>query len=225
MSFSIIKEDQMFRKILAIVAISAIVAFAQDDTYVTEVPNGNQNAAPATDDKTWAINIHPITLTIFTALNMPMIYLTVERTLGEKTSLVVRPVFAYISSEAVDTDSDDPSFTISAFGASAGVRYYTNPMHRGLYIDGLLSYAHASLEYDEKNTEVSAYSNGFGPYVYVGWKYVSGSVTFSFDGGFGFNIVSASAEGRASAEDDLEKVSLAQSGFGYDIDIMFGFAF
>ena len=220
----------MFRKLLAIVILSAFAAFAQDaeDSYITEVPTSSQTttstAAVDNSDPAWTINIHPLSLVVFTALRMPMVYLTIERTITEKTSFVVRPEFLYASSDAYNIKSDT-SFTLYAIGAGAGMRYYFNQLHRGMYIDGMLSFAHVGLDYDDKNASASATANGIAPYVFVGWKYLSGGVAFSFDVGCGFNIVSASAEGRASAEDDLESVSLAQNGFGYDVNIMLGFAF
>ena len=215
----------MIRKLIAIAIFSTSMVFAQtDDAEYTR--SSAPTVPPPPTEYAWNVSIHPISLIIMTALRIPTVYLTVERTIGERTSVIGRPYFLYASSSAYDLDSDDASFSIFCGGIQGGLRYYLNPMHRGLYFDVLLQYAHVGLDYDDNDGgSASASANGFGPYVYSGWKSVMGNTVFFFDVGIGYNIVSAEAKGRASAEEDLERVSGADSGIGYDLDIAFGLAF
>lgn len=217
----------MIRKLLLITAISLGMAFAQNPYESTEASQSTSAPAPVApaDDPAWNISIHPVSLVVLTALGLKTLFVTVERSVTPHTSVIIRPEVMYVSSDYYDIDEDDASFDMLALGIIGGFRYYVNPGHKGLYVEAELQFAHVGLDYDDDDVEASASANAFGPYVLVGWKFRTGRATFTIDLGVGYNIMSASAEGKNkdNAEEDAE--NLVSNGFGTDINLTFGLAF
>ena len=217
----------MIRKLLLITALSLGIAFAQDPYEKSSTtPTNNVPTPMSEDDPAWNVSIHPVSLVVLTALGLKSIYVTVERTVTPHSSVIARPSIISFSSDYYDLPSDDVSFDMQVIGLTAGYRYYVNPGHKGLYFDAQLQYAHMGLDYnDSDGGDVSASANAFGPYFLTGWKFRTGRATFTIDIGVGYNIMSASAEGKSveDAEEDME--SFASNGFGYDMNLTFGLAF
>ncbi len=215
----------MIRKLIIMTALSLGIAFAQDPYASSNTAPTNKVPTPMTeDDPAWTISIHPVSLVVLTALGLKSFYFTVERTITPHVSVIGRPSIISFSSDYYDIESD-VSFDMLVVGVTAGARYYVNPGHKGLYFDAQLQYAHMGLDYSDEDGKASASANAFGPYFLTGWKFRSGRAAFSIDIGVGYNIMSASAEGKSvdDAEEDME--SYASNGFGTDINLTFGLAF
>lgn len=174
-------------------------------------------AKPASFD--WCVNIHPISTFILTALGAPSIYLTVERSLAEHLSLMVRPSFIYLG---IEEEGGDGEASLYQFGLAAGARYYINPNNVGLFGEGSLQYQHAGVSVSEDGESAEASANVFYMMVAVGWKFLLGRADFSVDFGLGYGFASASASS-TTAEKDLN--SNVDSGFMLDLNISVGVAF
>ncbi|MBO4830258.1 MAG: hypothetical protein J5534_12690 [Fibrobacter sp.] len=218
----------MIRKLILISAISLGMAFAQnpyETTETTQASSAPTNTVPAVseDDPAWNISIHPVTLVLFSALGLKTVILDVERTVSPHLSALVRPGIIFVSSDYYDVEG--ASWDLYEFMLGAGVRYYVNPGHKGLYFDAQLMYERAGIDYDDSDVNASATANAFGPLFLTGWKFRTGRATFGIDLGVGYLIAAATAEGtdKNSAEKDME--SVADSGFTFDMNITFGLAF
>lgn len=215
----------MIRKLLLITAISLGMAFAQNPYESTEASQSTSAPTPVVpaDDPAWNISIHPVSLVVLTALGLKTVILDVERTVSPHLSALVRPGIIFVSSDYYDVK--DASWDLYEFMLGAGVRYYVNPGHKGLYFDAQLMYEHAGIDYDDSDVNASATANAFGPLFLTGWKFRTGRATFGIDLGVGYLIAAATAEGtdKNSAEKDMD--SVADSGFTFDMNITFGIAF
>jgi len=201
----------MIRRTLAALVFSLGVAFAQQ----------NESETPPPADPQWSISIHPFSMIVFTALRMPSLYVTAERAITTKTSLIVRPAFIYATSDAYDISSTN-SFDLYLAGITLGGRYYFSQGHSGVYVDAQFQYAHVGVDYSGSDGSASVSANVFGPFAQIGWK-SGGRIVFSIDAGFGYNIMSATAKGETASEEDVENV--AGKGFVRDSNLTLGLAF
>ena len=217
----------MIRKLILISAISLGMAFAQNpyEDQTTQASTAPTNTVPAVsdDDPAWNISIHPISLVVLSAIGLKTFIFDVERTVTPNLSALVRPGLMLVNSDYYDVEG--ASWSLYEFMLGAGVRYYVNPGHKGLYFDAQIMYERAGIDYDDSDINASATANGFGPLFLTGWKFRTGRATFGIDVGIGYMIMAATAEGtdKSSAEKDME--SAADNGFTFDMNITFGLAF
>ncbi len=223
----------MIRKFLLLTALATAMAFAQAQPAVTQdQPEGTQpedaaaqpEAVQSETDPTWNVSIHPISLVVFTALGLKSLYVDVERATSAHTSITVRPNLVYFNSDYYEVDEDE-SFGALVLGITGGFRYYLNPGHRGLYLEAQLQYAHSAISYDDDEKFGSASSNGFGPYVLAGWKFVNGRLSLTVDAGVGYNIISTSTDGESKSHAEKDTELFTASGFSTDMNMTLGIAF
>lgn len=186
----------------------------QQVTYQTaeyEYPsNSNINSKP---EPSLYIGIHPVSLIVYTALRMPMIYVTVEKTVSEKSSAIIRPVFII-----QDYSSDDIDISILGFGITGAYRHYFNKKHKGFFFEAELQFAYLDIEVSNNYDYAKASSVGFGPYICFGKKWV-GSSAISIDIGVGLNMISSSIDTSSEdLDDDIDDI--IGSSLGYDFNLI-----
>ena len=226
------------KKWIVLFLASAVISFAQDayapaPTEETQYEDMSQytSGAPApetpvvninevkSNENRFAISIHPISLFIFSLIDIPMVYLTFEAGITENFSFILRP---YILDAEFTDDDDDENLELYMFGIMGGVRYYLNGGHKGVYVEPEFEYMHLGLDYEyehDHSDDESGSVDGFGFYVVVGYKFLDGHFTLASDVGYGYSSYTAKGENK----DDVEEVSAI--GFGYTINFMMGFAF
>ena len=221
----------MFKRIVFVVSILAVLGNASEydwekkssgngatqsgETYENSGPVQTlpPNAIPA-DETSWSISVHPLSMLIYTALGAPTITLTVENNLSEHWSLNSRPLLLWASANRGD---------LFAYGLYEGVRYYTNPGHRGWYISPQIGYEHVSIDY-QSDVDYHRYTS-YGEVsalifvLYSGYKFQSGRFVMFSDVGFGYTKMSAK-----DVDDDDADVAV-ESGFGFDLNYGIGYAF
>lgn len=204
----------MLRKIsmLLMLATSLIFANANRYDYNASENNGSEYVAKPKsqesaelDDHKFSLAVQPLSLIVYRALGLTMLYGTLEVGIGNRFSFITRP--AYI-------DGSLNNVTMSGFGITEGFRIYMGRRgHRGWYLEPEIQYA----SIDGHNSRASASASGVGVYFLSGYKLMVGHFVFGADGGIGFNFVSA-------ASDDVD-ISISKNGFGADLNVYVGAAF
>jgi len=188
-------------------------SYGKSDPVAIATPPPNVVTAPV-DETSWSISAHPLALLIYTALGSPWVMLTVENNLSENFSLISRPELMWATFAGGE---------LFSYGLYEGVRYYTNPGHRGWYFSPQIGYEHVSLDYDSDVDhhrytscgEIDALIVVF----YSGYKFQSGHFVMSSDVGIGYTILSAKDVGDGDAD------KAVQSGIGFDLNYTIGYAF
>ena len=215
----------MFKKVLSVCLLSIALASAQlvDDPYVftsgapqSDLPVMNINHTPS-NEPTFAVSIHPISMLILSLFDVPSVYMTVEGNLASHVSLITRPYIIW-----KDFSDSDEDLDIFLFGISEGLRFYLKEGHRGFFAAAHFKYDRVGLEYTydghpDKNDEIHV--NGFGFGLYLGHKVRTGIFTSSWDIGFTYTRFSASKD----AKDDIDEITAV--GAGLDINYTIGIAF
>lgn len=212
----------MLNKISIFLVACACFAFAQD-SYSSQTTNDSYAppGAVAGGEPSLFISVHPFSLFILSALGVPSIYVTVEKTLGANASMIVRPGLIYLS-----ISNDDESISILSTGITAGYRIYSRKRHRGFYVEPEISFAYANLNYDSPTNNATASVKSIGPMIMIGSKHMFGNLAFGIDAGIGYGFSSVSTSGSTSSneiEDDLGSAN--SGGFLYDLNLMVGFGF
>lgn len=159
------------------------------------------------------IGIHPVSLLILTAIGMPTICLTIEKTISQKSSAIIRPLFM-----STDLTSDDVKLSMLSLGLTGGYRHYFRNQHKGLFIEGELQFAYTDLEASDSYNYAKGSAIGFGPYLMLGRKWTFGSMALSIDAGIGLNFYSLSVDSNdEELNDDLNE---SLSAFGYDVNLI-----
>ncbi|WP_407444610.1 DUF3575 domain-containing protein [Fibrobacter sp.] len=231
----------MIKKLSVMLLATAMLAFAQDpyssnpyapapteespyedmSAYTSgapapETPVVNINEVP-NDEPVFFISIHPLSLSIMSILGLPTFFVTLEACLTESMSGVVRPMYLF---STFDLSVDDDEFEISEYGLTLGLRYYWNPLHRGVYIEPELQYAHISMGFNSgRHKDDSVSGDGIGLGAVMGYKITSGHFSMFMDIGFVYTFVNVSGE----FDDDVEEV--ASIGGAYDFNLGVGYAF
>lgn len=226
----------MIKKLFAIALAAATLSFAQDpyapepteatpyedmSAYTSgapapETPVMNINEVP-NDEPLVFLYIHPVSLAIMTIVGLPTFTLTFEGCLTESLSAIVRPQYVMSS---YDVSVGDDEFGFSGYGLTLGGRYYLNPLHRGIYIEPELQYAHVSMDFTHgRHKDESVSANAVGVGAVLGWKVTSGHLSMFWDVGFIYAFATADGE----YDDDVEKVTVV--GASYDINLGIGYAF
>lgn len=161
------------------------------------------------------IGIHPVSLLILTAIGMPTICLTIEKTISQKSSAIIRPLFLI-----TDQSVEDISLSMLGLGVTGGYRYYFRKQHKGLYIEGELQFAYSSFEVSDSYDYAKATSIAFGPYFMIGKKWTFGSMALSLDAGVGLNFISISGSSSDNEDFDSDIQEAAGSLFGYDANLI-----
>src|SRR5574344_2559492 len=141
---------------------------SQEDTYkpqqVTYQTNGYESASDNNNgsgsEPGLYIGIHPVSLLILTAIGMPTICLTIEKTISQKSSAIIRPLFM-----STDLTSDDFKLSMLSLGLTGGYRHYFRNQHKGLFIEGELQFAYTDLEASDSYNYAKGSAIGFGPYL------------------------------------------------------------
>lgn len=223
-------------KIIAIVFALAIASFAQDpyapaatsdsqhddfSAYTSgapapETPLVNINEVPV-DEPLFFLYVHPFSLSVMSILGLPTIFVTFEGCFMENLSVVVRPEYLF---STFDIGVDEDEFEVSAYGLTLGLRHYFKPMHRGIYVEPEIQYAHVELDFTEgRHKDDGVTSDGFGLGAVFGWKMTSGHFSMFWDVGFIYTF--ATADGKY--DDDVAEVSAI--GGSYEINLGIGYAF
>ncbi len=159
------------------------------------------------------IGIHPVSLLILTAIGMPTICLTIEKTISQKSSAIIRPLFM-----STDLTSDDFKLSMLSLGLTGGYRHYFRKQHKGLFIEGELQFSYLDLEASDSYNYAKGSAIGFGPYLMLGRKWTFGSMALSIDAGIGLNFYSLSVDSNdEELNDDLNE---SLSAFGYDVNLI-----
>ena len=194
---------------------------SQEDTYkpqqVTYQTNGYESASDNNNgsgsEPGLYIGIHPVSLLILTAIGMPTICLTIEKTISQKSSAIIRPLFM-----STDLTSDDFKLSMLSLGLTGGYRHYFRNQHKGLFIEGELQFAYTDLEASDSYNYANGSAIGFGPYLMLGKKWTFGSMALSIDAGIGLNFYSLSVDSNdEELNDDLNE---SLSAFGYDVNLI-----
>lgn len=194
---------------------------SQEDTYkpqqVTYQTDGYESASDNNNgsgsEPGLYIGIHPVSLLILTAIGMPTICLTIEKTISQKSSAIIRPLFM-----STDLTSDDFKLSMLSLGLTGGYRHYFRKQHKGLFIEGELQFSYTDLEANDSYNYAKGSAIGFGPYLMLGKKWTFGSMALSIDAGIGRNFYSLSVDSNdEELNDDLNK---SLSPFGYDVNLI-----
>jgi hypothetical protein len=194
---------------------------SQEDTYkpqqVTYQTNGYESASDNNNgsgsEPGLYIGIHPVSLLILTAIGMPTICLTIEKTISQKSSAIIRPLFM-----STDLTSDDFKLSMLSLGLTGGYRHYFRKQHKGLFIEGELQFSYLDLEASDSYNYAKGSAIGFGPYLMLGRKWTFGSMALSIDAGIGLNFYSLSVDSNdEELNDDLNE---SLSAFGYDVNLI-----
>lgn len=202
----------MLRKISVLLMLATSLIFANANDYNASENNGSeyvskpkyQESAELEDYKI-SLAVQPLSLIIYRALGLTMLYGTLEIGFGSRFSLITRP--AYITGSLKNV-------TMSGFGVTEGFRIYMGRRgHRGWYLEPEIQYA----SIDGHNSRASASVSGVGVYFLSGYKLMVGHFVFGADGGFGFNFLSGT-----SNDVDLD---ISKNGLGADLNVYVGAAF
>ena len=194
---------------------------SQEDTYkpqqVTYQTNGYESASDNNNgsgsEPGLYIGIHPVSLLILTAIGMPTICLTIEKTISQKSSAIIRPLFM-----STDLTSDDFKLSMLSLGLTGGYRHYFRNQHKGLFIEGELQFAYTDLEASDSYNYANGSAIGFGPYLMLGKKWTFGSMALSIDAGIGLNFYSLSVD---STDEELnDDLNESLSALGYDVNLI-----
>ena len=194
---------------------------SQEDTYkpqqVTYQTNGYESASDNNNgsgsEPGLYIGIHPVSLLILTAIGMPTICLTIEKTISQKSSAIIRPLFM-----STDLTSDDFKLSMLSLGLTGGYRHYFRNQHKGLFIEGELQFAYTDLEANDSYNYANGSAIGFGPYLMLGKKWTFGSMALSIDAGIGLNFYSLSVDSNdEELNDDLNE---SLSALGFDVNLI-----
>ena len=131
---------------------------SQEDTYkpqqVTYQTNGYESASDNNNgsgsEPGLYIGIHPVSLLILTAIGIPTICLTIEKTISKKSSAIIRPLFM-----STDLTSDDFKLSMLSLGLTGGYRHYFRKQHKGLFLEGELQFSYTDLEASDSYPRLS----------------------------------------------------------------------
>jgi len=194
---------------------------SQEDTYkpqqVTYQTNGYESASDNNNgsgsEPGLYIGIHPVSLLILTAIGMPTICLTIEKTISQKSSAIIRPLFM-----STDLTSDDFKLSMLSLGLTGGYRHYFRKQHKGLFLEGEIQLLYYDMEASDSYNYAKGSAIGFGPYLMLGKKWTFGSMALSIDAGIGLNFYSLSVDSNdEELNDDLNE---SLSAFGYDVNLI-----
>jgi len=215
----------MFKKIFMTSLMVASLVFAQEESFSQEQSNnewGSQQtssvqapvSAPAAknEDKMFSVSLHPLSLTVLAAFNIPWVFVTVETGFSPANAIISRPNILW-------ADLDGAS--LFGFGLMEGFRHYFNGEHpKGWYVQPSVEYSYYSGEdKDDKSSvtmKILSFSAAFG------YKFMSGSFVFGSDIGIGYNR--RTLEGTDLDEDDSADFFFGD-GFGVEYNLYLGFAF
>lgn len=214
----------MLKKTSFFIVACICFAFAQDSysPAVYATPHAEDN----TSEPSVYISVHPISLLIFSALGVPSIFVTIEKTIDLNTSFIARPSFVYLSLE-----SGNETLSALSAGITTGYRIYARKRHRGFYFEPEISFNYASVDYasvdyDGSSNSTSGSIMSIAPMIMIGSKFMANKLAVGFDVGVGYAFSKVSASGSTSS-DKMEKdlSSAISSGPAIDLNFMVGFGY
>lgn len=209
----------MLKKTSFFIVACICFAFAQDSysPAVYATPHAEDN----TSEPSLYISVHPISLFILTAIGVPSIFVTIEKTIDLNTSFIARPSFVYLSLE-----SGNETLSALSAGITTGYRIYARKRHRGFYFEPEISFYYASVDYDNPTNITTGSIMGIAPMIMIGSKFMANKLAVGFDVGVGYAFSKVSASGSTSSdkmEKDLSSATL--SGPAIDLNFMVGFGY
>lgn len=209
----------MLKKTSFFIVACICFAFAQDSysPAVYATPHAEDN----TSEPSVYISVHPISLLIFSALGVPSIFVTIEKTIDLNTSFIARPSFVYLSLE-----SGNETLSALSAGITTGYRIYARKRHRGFYFEPEICFGYVSIDYDNPTNITTGSIMSIAPMIMIGSKFMANKLAVGFDVGVGYAFSKVSASGSTSSdkmEKDLSSATL--SGPAIDLNFMVGFGY
>lgn len=209
----------MLKKTSFFIVACICFAFAQDSysPAVYATPHAEDN----TSEPSLYISVHPISLFILTAIGVPSIFVTIEKTIDLNTSFIARPSFVYLSLE-----SGNETLSALSAGITTGYRIYARKRHRGFYFEPEISFYYVSIDYDNPTNITTGSIMSIAPMIMIGSKFMANKLAVGFDVGVGYAFSKVSASGSTSSdkmEKDLSSATL--SGPAIDLNFMVGFGY
>ena len=214
----------MFKKIFMTSLMVASLVFAQEDAFTQdqsasqwESANTSSVQAPVSapaaknEDKMFSVSLHPLSLTVLAAFNIPWVFVTVETGFSPANAIISRPNVLW-------ADFDEASFF--GFGLMEGFRHYFNGEHpKGWYVQPSVEYSYYSGEDKDDKSSVTMKILSFA--ASVGYKVLSGSFVFGSDVGISYNRLTL----EGTDLDDGAADFFFGDGIGIDFNLYLGFAF